>query len=175
MRQLSEESGVAKATLYHHFRDKQDIYLNVIEREMIATTEQLDAAGREPGDIEARLGAVVRVYFEIMRARRSVIVTRLRETSGMEEAMQALICKHRDLLMAPFTRLVEEGIASGRFRALHVEWAVMSLLGMMNSLVTHRLLLDGDDITEEMEQHTLQLFLRGLYSDGVRVGSAVDG
>ena len=43
MQQIADAAGVTKATLYHHFRDKEDLFLEVMRLSMRRAQEQMDA------------------------------------------------------------------------------------------------------------------------------------
>ncbi len=175
MRELSKDSGLAKGTIYYYFQDKKAIYLNVVERDMIAAHHTISQAVQSSSDCILRLRAVVDAYFAMVRKKCSVILARLREIGGMEQELGALIKKHRHALIEPFATVLEEGISIGLFRPLNVEMAVLSLLGMMNSFVTHRLLLEQSDITDDIIDHTLEMFLRGIAVDPDAIMATLNG
>lgn len=162
MRDLSRDSGLAKGTIYYYFQDKEAIYLSVVERDLISMRAEIHQAAQTPGSCIERLQAIVRAYFHIAQTNRSLFISRMREISGMEEPMRALLRTHRAALMRPIVELIEEGQAAGLFRAINAEMAIISLFGMMNSFVTHRFLIEQSDITEDVVEHTIELFLHGL-------------
>ena len=166
MRDLSRDSGLAKGTIYYYFQDKEEIYLNVVERDLLNMQTRIQAAAQTPGDCTTRLRAVISAYFDLAQANRSIFIARLREISGMESALRNLLQRHRTALMQPIADIIEEGIANGIFRPLQPHMVITSLIGMMNSFVTHRFLIEQSDITPEVVEHTLDLVLHGIqYSE----------
>lgn len=166
MRELSRDSGLAKGTIYYYFQDKQTIYLNVIERDMLSVGRRLAEAAQVSDDCILRLRSIVETYFDIVRSNRSLIIARMREISGMEEPLRMLVHKYRYTLLEPVTVLLAEGISQHVFRPLDTEMAAISLFAMINSFATHRLLLDETDITPDVIEQTLELFLRGIAAPG---------
>lgn len=162
MRDLSRDSGMAKGTIYYYFQDKEAIYLSVVERDLLNMQARIQAAAHTPGDCTQRLRAVISAYFEMAQANRSIFIARLREISGMENALRTLLQRHRNALMQPIANIITEGHASGVFRPAHPEMVIISLIGMMNSFVTHRFLIEQGDITPEVVDHTLELVLHGI-------------
>ena len=162
MRDLSRDSGLAKGTIYYYFQDKEEIYLNVVERDLLNMQTRIQAAAQTPGDCTTRLRAVISAYFDLAQANRSIFIARLREISGMESALRNLLQRHRTALMQPIADIIEEGIANGIFRPLQPQMVITSLIGMMNSFVTHRFLIEQGDITPEVVEHTLDLVLHGI-------------
>ncbi|MEZ4661265.1 MAG: TetR/AcrR family transcriptional regulator [Caldilineaceae bacterium] len=162
MRDLARDSGLAKGTIYYYFEDKEAIYLSVVERDLLNMQARIQEAAQTAGDCAARLQAVINAYFELAQANRSIFIARLREISGMENALRSLLQRHRHALMQPIADIIEEGQASGAFRPVNSEMVIISLFGMMNSFVTHRFLIEQNDITPEVVEHTLDLVLHGI-------------
>ncbi|HXF60128.1 MAG TPA: TetR/AcrR family transcriptional regulator [Caldilineaceae bacterium] len=162
MRELAKHSGLAKATIYHHFQDKRDIYLSVLERDFNVVRDRISEAAASPGDVPTRLRSVIRTYFDLQRERRLVIMMALREAASMERHICALLRRSLDELIQPIGAILQDGIAAGELRPVNVEMTVLSLLGMLQSYIAHRLLFDDQEIGEDVVEHTLDLLLHGL-------------
>ncbi len=48
MQQIADEAGVSKATIFHHFRGKDDLYLEVVRQVCEGTRRMLDELDRSP-------------------------------------------------------------------------------------------------------------------------------
>ena len=162
MRELAELSGLAKATIYHHFTDKNAICISVIEREILVLRDRISAAARSSADPVDRLRQVIDAFFSLQLERRLVIVLALRDMSGLGMQFRDLIVKYRSELVGPIAAIVEDGIQDGTFRAVDVDMTVISLIGMMQSYVTHRILIDPDGYADSASGHTLDLLLNGI-------------
>lgn len=162
MRELARESGLAKGTIYHHFRDKRDVCLRMIERVMDASRARVTAAAEGPGGYRQRLQALIETYFDLIRDRRPVILATLRELSEEDREARSLFREHSRGLIEPIAGIITEGMAAGEFRRVDPELSALSLLGMMNGFVAHRLLVDETEIEARTIEHTLELFLCGL-------------
>lgn len=135
MRELATESGLAKATIYHHFQDKNALFRSVLERDMAMVHSQLEvAAAREEGAI-AKITAIIRVYVALMRARRTVIMSVLRELGKESNPLCTFIYEQRGRYFTPITTILKEGIAEGVFRPLDVEQTAIGLVGMINAFM----------------------------------------
>ena len=58
-----EASGVAKASLYRHFRTKDDLIVAFLEREDAEFWAQWDDVAARPGELAAQLGVLVNGAF----------------------------------------------------------------------------------------------------------------
>jgi AcrR family transcriptional regulator len=63
MQQIADAAGVTKATLYHHFRDKEDLFLEVMRLAMRRAQDQLAAAAASGSTLRDQLIAVAIHHF----------------------------------------------------------------------------------------------------------------
>lgn len=162
MRELAREAGLAKGTIYHHFEDKRDVCLRMIERDMNSTHDTIVSAATEATGCEARLHAVIATYFDLVRDRRHVIQAALREIGEKDPGAHNLFKMHKERLIEPIAAIIQAGIDDGTFRPVDVEMTVLSLLGLMNGFVTYRILLDDASLEDNVVDHTFDLFTRGI-------------
>ncbi|MCZ0961589.1 TetR/AcrR family transcriptional regulator [Paracoccus benzoatiresistens] len=79
MNGICRAAGVSKGTLYVYFRDKEDLFVALVEHRRAQIAEQLRAALAIPGDIEARLTAYavalirMQTSSDVLRAQRIVV------------------------------------------------------------------------------------------------------
>ena len=165
MRELAQESGLAKATLYHHFPDKLSIYFSVLARDIEMICERLGQVAAEPGDPATRLRAVMRAYLSLHAERGFVIWQALRETDGDLTELDDLLRRYRDRLFAPVIGIIREAIDAGLARQVSPEIAVVSLFGMLHSFVLQRRLMTDVTPDDDAIDLTLNLFLYGLLAD----------
>jgi AcrR family transcriptional regulator len=167
MRELASESGLAKATIYHHFHDKRDVFLNVLERDMQTVHSLITAAAAVEHEPIGRLSAVIRTYFGLMHERRTVIMHVLRELGEEEEKLRDFLCHKRGQYFSQLVLILQQGIAEGVFRPLNPEFTAISMVGMINAFIVFRNLVAEDtnkvsQAEDEIVDHTLQLLLHGV-------------
>ncbi len=163
MRELSRMSGLAKGTIYHHFHDKQEIYLSVLERDIMIADQRIAWAAQTEGDCTAKLRAIIRSLFYLQQEHHFITnVTGLGEMAGMDVPVRQLVKKHHMELVKPIAGVIDSGMAGGIIRPIDVEKTVMSLFGMIQSVVAYHLLLDRAAIDDDLVDHTLGLLLQGI-------------
>ena len=174
MRELAQESGLAKATLYHHFHDKRSIYTSVLARDVDVVSARIGRAAAGPGEFADRLRAVIETYFALHEEHHFVISQALRASGGDLAELGDLMRRYRDRLFAPVIQLIQEAIDAGAARPVNAEMAVMSLFGMLNSFVVHRRLMADAALDGDPTDHVMDLFLHGLLtaSNGKRTQHA---
>jgi len=66
MRDIAHASGIQAASLYHHFPDKQALYLDAMAQAFKDKAEGFDKALRQTGSAEKRLTDLVRSFTQLM-------------------------------------------------------------------------------------------------------------
>jgi AcrR family transcriptional regulator len=166
MRQLSEESGFAKGTIYHCFRDKQELYLHVLEREMLHTNQVLQDSVASNTTPQEQLRAAITCYLQVAEERHYSMFQLLREAGNLEEDLRVLIQRHRHSILQPFQQILSQGMAQGIFRRLEMEDTIWMLLGMMNGVVTVRMCTDAEPPDARLVEIMLDLFCNGICTPG---------
>ena len=172
MRELALESGLAKATIYHYFQDKEDIFRQVLERDMRTVHDHIMAVTAKEAGCLAKLRATIYAYFSLMHARRAIIMSVMREIGGNKPMLHEMMCNSRNLHLGPLMNLIQQGIDEGVFRPVNVEYTTYSLLGMINAFVIFQLYHNETNTSEsnthetntseDVGEHTLRLILGGL-------------
>lgn len=166
MRELARHSGVAKGTIYHHFQDKRQIYLTVLERDILQVRRYLDDIVSEPGTFVEKLRRLVQTYFDLQRERRLVIMSALRENATLDDQFSEILKKYRSELLQPIGALIRQGMASGDVRTVHVEMAVLSILGILQGFVVHQMILEDADLDESVVDHIVDLLTHAFLNPG---------
>lgn len=63
MQEIADAAGLSKATLYHHVRDKQDLFAQIVLAELQELLAELEREAEEAGPLEERLEALALVFF----------------------------------------------------------------------------------------------------------------
>lgn len=162
MRDLAQQSGLAKATLYHHFQDKREIFIQVLERDLATVRDCVADAAATPGDLPSRLRAVITAFFDLTTERGTLLFTILRQAVGLEREFVTLMRSYRDELHRPIVALLDEGIASGAIRPIDTERATMSFFGILQVFTGRHLLMADLELDDNAADFVLDLFLNGL-------------
>lgn len=132
MREIAEASGVTKANIYYYFRDKESLYLEVLQADMVALIGALNAAAAAPGSCRQRVTSVAGAFSQIMREKTSLIQLTLRQFGGLEPQLRGLVNRYRQDLVRPIASVLQQGVANGELRALDPWLAAVSFLGMLS-------------------------------------------
>jgi AcrR family transcriptional regulator len=160
--QIAAEAGIGKATVYHHFPDKQAIAFSLLDRSSARVRDALSAVSAEADPrrrIEAIAGAALRLRaesFDLFQViRREVPDSRTR----MHAQLAAILLGYS----VQVTEAIEAGIRQKVFRPVDPAAAARMLLTMVTGLYV-QIYLSGDRFPapEKALHSMLEIFLRGI-------------
>ncbi|MGH2559724.1 MAG: TetR/AcrR family transcriptional regulator [Thermomicrobiales bacterium] len=64
MQQIAGDAAITKATLYHHFRDKEALFIEVVRREHVRVAHQLEELIAGATSLEEQLRRIAVAFFE---------------------------------------------------------------------------------------------------------------
>jgi AcrR family transcriptional regulator len=82
MQQIADAATVNKATLYHHFQDKDDLFVSVMAEEFARTSARIEAAIASGGSLRDQLRRVAETIFAARQSDFGRLAADLRERVG---------------------------------------------------------------------------------------------
>lgn len=165
MREIADAVGMTKAALYYHFRDKEQLFMAILEgvlSELSALIEQCrtaDASHR--GQIEA----IVRQIMLLPAARRASLRLASQELGNLDAATrQQFVEQYHVQFIGRITGILAAGMACGEFKPLDPKLATWTLLGMMYPYF-HVTPVTGAAPSESLIQQLLMIFFDGLQAN----------
>jgi AcrR family transcriptional regulator len=129
---IAARLGMSKASLYTHFRAKEEM-LAAISRETIeAFTRDLNLVLASRLGAEDKLRTVVRQHVQFVIANRSFLTVFFGEEANLPPRFVRSLAAQKDRYDKGVERIVAEGIRSGVFREMSPRLVVFALLGMVN-------------------------------------------
>lgn len=130
---IAEELGLRRSSLYHYFRNKEQILQALIEDQTVTPSQLLKRLLDDPN-----LSAMERLEqaFRLSVVRMLAEVARFRVLDQIEfEMPEDLAAEHKRnkrRVLELWSRLVSDGIAAGALRNVDNRMAAFSILGMIN-------------------------------------------
>jgi AcrR family transcriptional regulator len=132
MRQISEAVGVSKAALYYYFKDKEELFLAILNAYLNEIEASIDAIRAGAGSSTDQLRQFVQSVLEQPAEQRAIIRLASQEMSQISAASRKKFDKlYHEKFIGKLTAILQEGIDRGEFRTLNAEVATWSLLGIM--------------------------------------------
>lgn len=162
IRDLAQHCGLAKATIYHHFRDKEDLFFSVLERDLLCLRERLVEAAATEGDALAKLRTATRAYAGLLRQRRTGIMWNIHENSQLKEQLRSFFQERAEVVLRPWEAILQEGVDAGLLRPLNTRMCALSLLSMVSALIFYETRVAAAPLEIDPVEHTLDLFIHGV-------------
>jgi len=130
MRQLAEQAGIGKATIYHHFPDKQAIMMALLKETTAHMDESLGLIQEQPDPrLRIQVAATESINFFFNSA--DLIQVVRREVVGGREELQAGFMNFFQNWMVLLAEAIQRGIQQGLFRPVDPAEAARVLLTML--------------------------------------------
>ncbi|WP_205751888.1 TetR/AcrR family transcriptional regulator [Cryptosporangium phraense] len=132
MDDIAKTIGIAKPTLYHYFRSKEEILSSIHEEFidlLLEKEERRQRAGLPP---EQMLLEVMVDILELMETHRGHLRVFFEHHRELPDAAQPDMRAKRDRYEEAVTRTIKAGVTSGVFRDLEPRLTALGLFGMCN-------------------------------------------
>ena len=137
IRDIAQACGMTNAALYYHFKNKEDLFLAMLQRDHEQTLASLREAANGPGDLRADLKQLVTCYAEITCQRRQSFQTLWRDLRNVEEVRgHKLFGEMRRSFLRPLEERLAQAQADGEIQAGDTRFYARLLHGMIIAL-TH--------------------------------------
>ncbi len=131
MREIADDVGVSKAALYYHFKDKEALFLAILDEAVGRMGALLDECEKEP-TTRSRMRHLLRGLFAWCPEQRAVIRLASQEIVHLDEtARSAFIHRYHDAFVGRIRAFVREGVERGELRPIdpvHTTWVLLGMI-----------------------------------------------
>jgi TetR/AcrR family transcriptional regulator, cholesterol catabolism regulator len=162
MRQLAEQAGIGKATIYHHFPDKQAIVTALLKESTARMDESLGRIQAEQ-DARTRIQVAATESINFLFDSADIMQVVRREVAGGREQMQTGFMNFFQEYMASLAEAIQRGIEQGSFRPVNPAEAATVLMTMFQG--TFAMVYLGGKRPESPQQTVaalLDVFFNGI-------------
>ena len=133
MREIAGACGLSKPGLYYHFKDKEDLFLAILNSSLEELGEITASASLVEGGVRAQVRALVAAIFtRLAEDRRDVIRLANSELGKLApENRQSFSEQYQRRFIMPVRAILQAGVANRQVKPLNVDLAVWGLLGLM--------------------------------------------
>jgi TetR/AcrR family transcriptional regulator len=135
VREIVAAAGVTKPALYYYFKNKEDLYVRLLDHATATFLQFVDTALAGPGGVRERMVALYSTIYVLFRERLDAVRLVYSMLYGPQGAAPAYdFSKTHQHLDSVVREILQEGVATGELQGENLEEAVFMLLGMMDSL-----------------------------------------
>jgi AcrR family transcriptional regulator len=162
MRQIAEEAGMGKSTIYGYFPRKEEILLFFVEEEMAGSHAMAARIADKSLHASDKLRVILHSLWIDLERNEDMVSLFTREVARLGEAATRRVVKKRLQFRAVLTEIIEQGIAEGEFRnsdSAMLGSALHSLITMPFYDWLHR---DESESGGNIADRMIDLFLDGV-------------
>ncbi len=161
MQQIADAVGINKATLYHHFRDKEELFLEVVREEIARATISMQAVLCMAGSFRERLLALTSSLFATTQIDYFRLIADLHEY--VAEPLRLQLLEQTPPPWKAIRPTIEQAIDDGDIRPIPVELAIQfvfhSIFGQVKLAKMGALSYPADD---DLAKLIVDLLMDGL-------------
>ena len=161
--EIVERAGVAKGTVYYHFRSKTELVEALIASEIEPLAERFAVAARSSDDPLARLMAIVRAELEWIRDNREFAKMLITELWREDRVWRETLVMLRGRILAHVRGAIVAGREAGTFPAdLDPDFAASALFGMTATSALDWLVFAPEQPLEHVAEQIAALATRAV-------------
>jgi AcrR family transcriptional regulator len=153
--ELCRHCGLTKPTLYYYFKDKETLFVQVLEYKL----HGFHAVIEQPGELSERLQRIAATILASFQTEYSVLL-RDREHLKKAENLARLKDAFHSELFGPLIALMQEGLDQSLLQGESAELLALIFLGMLNNFI-------GRDSEIGLDDKSLAGALTGYFLHGV--------
>jgi len=166
MERVAQEAGIAKGTVYLHYRDKQELLEEVKESALSPMVAKLDETFKSDAPPDRKLEVYAHRYLGYFDERRDLFRILLYEREVTRVQGKRFRTDRYRHLTDGVARVIADGIADGTFRELSDPKADAAMFVEANfAMLNQRLLTDHPRPFEDDAELIADVFLRGLRAE----------
>lgn len=137
MREIAEMVGVSKAGLYYHFKDKEELFLAILDANLAEVARLALEAQRSASTARDQIRQLLRGILNLPPHQRALIRVASHEIAHISPAARAAFGKrYQGDFIEHIASILRGGMARGELRRLDAHAATRVLLGMMYPFLT---------------------------------------
>ena len=162
MRQISEALGVSKAALYYHFKDKEELFLAILEAYLDEMEIAIDHILAEPVSCTEQIQHFVEYVLAQPTEQRAIIRLASQEMGQLSVPARKGFDKiYREKFIGKVEAILSAGMERGEFEKVQPAVATWTLLGMMYPYF-YPAHTGNTGLSDETIQQILTIYLKGL-------------
>jgi len=161
MDDIAVNAGVAKGTLYYHFKSKEEIFKYVISEGMEVITEEMEEATKNIADPIQKIVAVCKVQFGLVYRNRDFFKVVMSQLWG-QESRQFELREVVKVYIASIERFLKEAMEAGALKKGETKFMAYTLFGSICSGAIYELINDDLKSIDDLMESTTSYILKGI-------------
>lgn len=161
MANLAEATGLAKPTLYHYFRSKEEILYRIHHEFISILIERQRLRADKKGKRTDHLLSIMKDILELMETHRGHVRVFFEHHRELPEDWKTSVARERSTYQGMVEDVIQTGMEEGVYRETQVRLTALAVFGMCNwAYQWYR--VDGPLRPDEIAEFFFDLLMRGL-------------
>lgn len=132
MREIAEEVGVSKAALYYHFKDKEELFIAVLNQNLDHMGKEIDVIRVSSKTNSEMIVKFIEYVLTQPAEQRSVIRLGTQEMSQLSaESRKQFNDTYHQKFIGQVQEIISSGMKNGEFKTMDPDIATWALLGLL--------------------------------------------
>ena len=163
IRDIAQACGMTNAALYYYFKNKEDLFLAMLQRDHEKAMASLHAAANRPGDLREDLRQLVALYAEITCARHQSFQTLWRDLRNVEDVRgHKMLGEMRSKFLGPLEGRIAQAQVDGEIQPGEARLYARLLHGLIIALTNDGAPGKQRRPTQQEVETVVDLFLHGI-------------
>jgi len=158
--EIARAIGVAKGTIYYHFKNKEELYLAVIQEGINLLEEQLKQAASGRMSHREKVEKIIGSLLTFIEKEKDLVFLFLKELCGAD-LQREVLAKMLSSCLLVIRNVIEEGVKDGTFQDVDPEITTRSLFGMITISALHYISYSQSIPHDQVRATIEQVFFRG--------------
>jgi TetR/AcrR family fatty acid metabolism transcriptional regulator len=166
MSDIAKEAGISYGLVYHYFKNKEDLFDNILNRWWDGLFKLIDDILESEGTVFEQLRRIILYFFDTYQNDPELVNIFITEISRSTSNLTSGRLEHFIKFMKLTDTLMEKGQKQGLLRKdIKARYLTYIFLGAMETFITAMVLVDqqigGDDQKRRIAKGILEVFLNG--------------
>ncbi|GAA0726999.1 TetR/AcrR family transcriptional regulator [Clostridium malenominatum] len=161
MDEVAAQAGVAKGTLYYHFKSKEEIFKYIIEEGMNLIKGRIEGAVKEESNSILKLKTLCKVQISLVYEKRDFFKVVMSQLWGQELRQLQL----RDSIheyIKDIEEYLEEAMKDGFIKSGEKSFMAYTIFGMLCSTAVYELINSDKNNVDEVVDNLMNYILTGI-------------
>lgn len=161
MDSIASDAGVAKGTLYYHFKSKEEIFNYIIKEGMNIIKERIESTAYKQQDALSKLKVLCRIQLELVHEQRDFFIVLMSQLWGQESRQLGLresIKKYINYIQLYIVEAIENKV----LKCSDPSYAAYTLFGTLCSVAIYELINEEKKNFDDLTNNILNNILNGI-------------
>ena len=160
--EITDDAHVNKALLFYYFKSKENLYYILIGDILKAIVDEIRAELKKEKTADKKLKSLFKLFVGNYLEHGEVLKILYTEIATPGACYPEVLNKFEEDILRLAAEVVREGIKAGLFHNVDPRLASMMLIGAPSLFIKQNILSGSIVPYDEIEAHTLDIFLKGL-------------